>query len=110
MLYQQLRVLTFMVVALARLSTAATFTCDNQQGYVECSVSLGTGNSFLIIEGGGSGCSNDGQYCAELESVSDEKWKFFVTNGGASCATSCPPLIVECDSSRCWSGCQIEAC
>jgi len=89
MLYQQLRILPFIVVALARLSTAATFTCDNEPGYLECTIDLNPGGDFLIAEGGGWGCTDNGDYCAEVESASDEEWKFIVTNYAATCTASC---------------------
>lgn len=102
MLYQKLRILAFMVTALARLSTAATFTCDRSPGYVECTIFVSTGNEFRILEGGGWGCTDDGQYCAEIQSATEIEVKFEVENGARACTSSCN-LTAELK-------CQIDAC
>ena len=106
MLYQQLRILVFMAIALIRLSTAADWECNDTQGYVACTVTLNSGNTIRLGEPDGQKCTHDGKYCAEVKG-----WTFSVTNNGETCVGGCQPHQV-CDTTglRCWNECDNSAC
>ena len=96
MLYQQLRILAFVAMALVRPATAATFNCvDNGPSNrgVYCEVLVGSpGNTFGIFENQGWSSTTDHEYWAEITAVWDNEWDFAVENNGVSCTGSCTPF------------------
>ena len=119
MLYQQLRVVTFMAIALVRLSAAATFTCGNSLGYVSCTVTINIGNAFILnpVDGDDDGwcCSDDGNYCATLTSQSDQEWTWSTVNDGNECSCACYPAAYTGDCTNpvgqpCDEACNVYCC
>jgi hypothetical protein len=111
MLYHQLRIFVFMVVAMVRLSAAAHFNCDNSLGYIYCEITLNSGNDFYFSEQDlAVDCTRDGKYCARVESISNDntEWKIVVQNNGAFCYAVCPFQHL-CDST-CYDQCETDAC
>lgn len=99
MLCQQLRALAFMAIAVAHLSEAAEFHCDNVDRYVSCQVTLNEGNKFDVKRE--RGCSNDGRYCVSIKASSSGNWKFNVVNDGVECSGECSPQKTDGNSDYC---------
>ena len=115
MLYQQLRIFVFMAVAMARLSAAAHFSCDDSLGYIYCDISLNSGNDFSFSEEDlGADCTRDGEYCARVESIPNDntEWKIAVLNSGGGTSSFCYgvcPFQYICEDT-CYDACQTDAC
>lgn len=113
MLYQQLRILGFMGIALLRLSAAAHFDCNSDSGgNINCFITLNPGNTFWVNEAHGQSCSHGGAYCATVTLNPPQQWQWLltVTNDGESCSATCDPQQ-PCDIDNvCWGSCEIDAC
>ena len=118
MLYQQLRFLAVIATVLVHLSTAANFDCGNNLGYVSCTVTLNSGNSFILDPNEGSDgwcCTHGGHYCAQITSQSDSQWSWTVNNNGDICSDGCTPVGYTGDCTNpfghpCDATCNVDSC
>jgi hypothetical protein len=83
MRYHQLRMLTFMIGMLVHGSETASFLCNTETGPVNCNCQVGEADAdtgypdfrFSTTQG----CTQDGQYCAQITAETDEVWEIVNT-------------------------------
>ena len=113
MLYQKLRIFAVMAVALAGLSAAAHFNCDDLAGPIICRVTVG-GERFIYSPDSELGsCTSNYDYCVDSVSGNpgDASWEIHVTNNGDDCWAGCPVQNnARCDDFTCWDTCDTNAC